>query len=96
MAIPYSHGRALGSPGQVAIPLAERGQEGIGSDLVGGFGAQPPFRVPVHLGEVPVEDDREALRPGQRLGDDRGVVGPADDVRAHLVIRESHGCASRS
>lgn len=44
----------------------ERGDERLGRYIVRGFTPGAPGRVPVDLGEVPVEDRAETVRVGER------------------------------
>jgi hypothetical protein len=62
-------------PGRViALTPAERGQEHLGGQIVGGLGADPARKVPVDLAEVAAEDYGELFRIAARGIDDRGVI----------------------
>jgi hypothetical protein len=70
---PVQPGAGVRPADVVPVPLPERHEERLGGEVVGGVTAEPAFHVPVHVGEVRVEDRREPLRLVPRGTDDVGV-----------------------
>jgi hypothetical protein len=76
--------------GVEAVPLAERGEEGPGRDVVGSVNAEPPGSVGVDVGEVRLEYHVEPL--GLLLGRlDRRSDARRFAARADDVARRDHG-----
>src|SRR6185437_3332718 len=66
--------------GEVPAALGERGQEGLGDEVIGHFAADPAGDVAVDAGGVPVKQQGEPLGLVPGALDDRGVVVELDVV----------------
>jgi hypothetical protein len=96
----------------VAVPLAERRQEGFRHHVVGRVGADAAAHVPLHLRGVPAEQHREMLRLIPGPPDDGRVVfgvasggagprigplvSPSDHGRVLRVSSHTRGCRERA
>src|SRR6266508_1331781 len=77
---PVQPRRGAGVAEVVLVPLAERGQERLGDQVVGDLPANAPGEIPMNVRGVAIEHHGEPLRLLPGTLDDRRIVRPGERV----------------